>query len=1021
MRLIYGPSVLRGKALAVFASHTLVLLVTSGVILAQSVSPRYAPPAPGMRPVPVFDESMIPGPPPALPIIENGGQMPESVLFHIQGYDYDVRLSSTGLVGHRWESGETPYIDRTEMTFIGANPGSVIRGADPFPGILNYIKGSDESRWAYGLKVYRSIRYENLYPGITLTVEGRHGRLVQTFEIAAGVDPGVIRMAYTGAKLETTTDGSVNAASKTGIRHVSRPVVYESDGLTRKTLKGGFRSTSTGELTFGVAGRDVDRPLVIEAEIAIALYDDLESPYRLASASKWTPEDFYFTYVTGTSTDFARGGHQLAGGDVVVALQVTSEDLPTTDDAFQPEIAGDQGDAYLIRFGPETGNIAWATYYGSQLQDFLFGLACLEELDSCAVAGATYGEMPGGPQGNANTADTDPWVTIVDLNTGIPQQVFQNTDPLDGGCNSVNPFEEGYVMAGFESDGNTIDGTVTTYTQEENIWTVVGSQSAMDPTSDNTWFDAQRRDNKTFAVGAADRVLDQAVFNSQQMNPHIGIIDGNQLAVIHVENDERSWLEDVALPDRGKACFTEFFDLDAQGQIANRFNVDCFPTEGLPSSFTGRRTAFSGEGFPHDIEGNAAGDLWLVRSTDDIDGASRVANTIIDIPSNVTFDTWGPPPRSVDLSFVPPEFVQVSTVQGGLPSVFNFGSAFQGAEVSPNAPEPFRNLPQSGIAGAVYQANVLGYVGVVNLESSTAFLGLSIPQTSASSSPDLNFTYPLDPDQFAGGFPFPLGRDVTIERSGIDPVTVGSFNVLNYFVSDGENSFPASVEEIPNRGNSLAFINATGEDVNVKSGLTVTFDTWDTDENVEDKGIIVVPQSSQESDGGILIQITELGTGAFEAFRIPEEFASQEVRDQARITTVVVDNAPGSGKSGAQGIRLLVFDLGGESIETQVVTSTGDTDELPVSFKLHQNYPNPFNPTTRIDFELPDASPVRLTVSNAIGQRVWVWSSEQMTAGAHTVSWDGSDMTGRPLPSGLYLYRLEAGDYVETRKMSLVR
>lgn len=91
-------------------------------------------------------------------------------------------------------------------------------------------------------------------------------------------------------------------------------------------------------------------------------------------------------------------------------------------------------------------------------------------------------------------------------------------------------------------------------------------------------------------------------------------------------------------------------------------------------------------------------------------------------------------------------------------------------------------------------------------------------------------------------------------------------------------------------------------------------------------------------------------------------------------------------------------------------------DQLPRAVTLKQNYPNPFNPVTQIRFELPESSDVRLDVFNIQGQRVATVVNETRSAGTHTVSFDAST-----LASGVYLYRLQAGSQVFTKKMTLLK
>jgi hypothetical protein len=99
----------------------------------------------------------------------------------------------------------------------------------------------------------------------------------------------------------------------------------------------------------------------------------------------------------------------------------------------------------------------------------------------------------------------------------------------------------------------------------------------------------------------------------------------------------------------------------------------------------------------------------------------------------------------------------------------------------------------------------------------------------------------------------------------------------------------------------------------------------------------------------------------------------------------------------------------------QVPTSIERTD-LPAEFSLSQNYPNPFNPGTVIRFGLPEAADVRVEVYDLAGRRVAVLANGSRSAGWHSVTFDGS-----ALSSGVYIYRLQAGDFVQSRKLVLVK
>ncbi|MFC1476009.1 T9SS type A sorting domain-containing protein [Candidatus Zixiibacteriota bacterium] len=94
---------------------------------------------------------------------------------------------------------------------------------------------------------------------------------------------------------------------------------------------------------------------------------------------------------------------------------------------------------------------------------------------------------------------------------------------------------------------------------------------------------------------------------------------------------------------------------------------------------------------------------------------------------------------------------------------------------------------------------------------------------------------------------------------------------------------------------------------------------------------------------------------------------------------------------------------------------------IPEAFTLRQNYPNPFNASTVIKFELDQPGPVKLEVYNILGEKVAVLLNEHRPAGLHQAQWNGTDLDGRAVVSGIYFYRLASANKVETRKMVLLK
>jgi len=100
----------------------------------------------------------------------------------------------------------------------------------------------------------------------------------------------------------------------------------------------------------------------------------------------------------------------------------------------------------------------------------------------------------------------------------------------------------------------------------------------------------------------------------------------------------------------------------------------------------------------------------------------------------------------------------------------------------------------------------------------------------------------------------------------------------------------------------------------------------------------------------------------------------------------------------------------------------GENDPiLPNEFRLVQNYPNPFNPTTSIEYNLPARSQMKLEIFNILGQKIRTLENDTRAAGYYRIEWNGTDDAGQAVASGIYTYRLTAGDVVQIKKMSLIK
>jgi hypothetical protein len=124
---------------------------------------------------------------------------------------------------------------------------------------------------------------------------------------------------------------------------------------------------------------------------------------------------------------------------------------------------------------------------------------------------------------------------------------------------------------------------------------------------------------------------------------------------------------------------------------------------------------------------------------------------------------------------------------------------------------------------------------------------------------------------------------------------------------------------------------------------------------------------------------------------------------------------------GLEEFQIVSVEMGSAEGRNVRVSLGGGEESLPQEYALAQNYPNPFNPETVIEFSLPRAAEVELTIYNVLGQQVRTLAEGFYPAGDQTVTWDATDDQGRRVASGLYLYRLKAGTTAITRKMMLLK
>ena len=161
--------------------------------------------------------------------------------------------------------------------------------------------------------------------------------------------------------------------------------------------------------------------------------------------------------------------------------------------------------------------------------------------------------------------------------------------------------------------------------------------------------------------------------------------------------------------------------------------------------------------------------------------------------------------------------------------------------------------------------------------------------------------------------------------------------------------------------------------------------------------------------------------------RLVDDFGEIEVMNTAETLTIVYDIQINAGNQ-------YNWVLNSENGEDHILKNTGEVvvpssdrfilkreSALPETFTLYQNYPNPFNPITTLRYDLPEQAFVTLTIYDMLGREITQLVSTTQEAGFKLVQWDGSDITGRPVSAGVYLYQIRADEFMQTRKMVLLK
>jgi len=190
---------------------------------------------------------------------------------------------------------------------------------------------------------------------------------------------------------------------------------------------------------------------------------------------------------------------------------------------------------------------------------------------------------------------------------------------------------------------------------------------------------------------------------------------------------------------------------------------------------------------------------------------------------------------------------------------------------------------------------------------------------------------------------------------------------------------------------------------------------WSNRDNIDATVKLEMRSAPSVNTGDLLAEITATGEWIELVWNFSEllDLSAHEGTPYDRVV-IIIDNVEGGSGDGSDPFVWYLDDFtydSGDATSTENINSG-----IPQAVTLHQNYPNPFNPNTTIQFSLPESSHATLEVYNMLGQRVATLVNETLSAGTYTANFEATGLS-----SGVYLYRLQAGNEVQTRKLTLVK
>jgi len=272
----------------------------------------------------------------------NEGQTGHQVKFLARGSGFSLFLTGRDAVlSLNKPGGNSRTTDVVRMRLSGANANTEPAGLEQLPGTSNYMLGNDPTAWHTNVPSYGRVQYADVYPGVDLVYYGNGQRLEYDFQLAAGADPGTIRLKFDGAQqLRLDAEGNLEIVAADGQIAFHAPVVYQTTGTRKRPVAGKFKLLAGNAVGFELGAYDRSQPLTID------------------------PTLVYSTYLGGSNSDTITGIAVDGSGNAYLTGYTSSADFPVTPGAYQTTDQDPASSAFVTKLNSSGSALIYSTYLG---------------------------------------------------------------------------------------------------------------------------------------------------------------------------------------------------------------------------------------------------------------------------------------------------------------------------------------------------------------------------------------------------------------------------------------------------------------------------------------------------------------------------------------------------------------------------------------------------------------------------------------------------------------------------------